>query len=190
MMPADEDVSLVDADGREVGSAPRRRVRAENLRHAGTGVLLRDPAGRIYVHRRAPDKDWCPSHHDAAAGGLLRAGEDPGAAARRELAEELGVTGVPLTPLLTTLHEDDTVRCFEHVFEVWYAGQVTYADGEVVWGAWMSLPELGRRLSEPGWPFVPDTRALLVRLAQERIGDYAALGLSPGLSPGLSAGRP
>jgi len=175
MLPPDEDVSLVDAHGREVGSAPRRRVRAENLRHAGTGVLLRDPAGRVYVHRRASDKDWCPSYHDAAAGGLLRAGEEAVAAARRELAEELGVTGVRLRPLLTTWHEDETVRCFEHVFEVTYAGQVVHADGEVVWGAWMSLADLGRRLAEPDWLFVPDTRALLVRLAREGVGDYAAL---------------
>jgi hypothetical protein len=39
----------------------------------------------------------------------------------------------------------------------------------------MSLEELDGRLADPGWPFVPDTRALLAGLAAEGTGDYAAL---------------
>jgi 8-oxo-dGTP pyrophosphatase MutT (NUDIX family) len=176
----DEIVSLVDADGAVVGEAPRSRVRRENLLHAATAVLVRHPDGRIYVHRRSPEKDWAPSSHDAAAGGVLRHGESALRSAVRELAEELGISGVPLRPLLTSLYEDETVRCFEHCFEVSYAGTVTHADGEVVWGSWMTLPELGRRLRSQDWPFVPDTRTLLERLCRDGVGDYAALGLTEG----------
>ena len=170
-----EDVALVDGAGREVGSAPRDRVRAENLRHAASAVLVRDGRDRLYVHRRSPDKDWCPDHHDAAAGGVLRPGEDPLANAGRELAEELGVTGVALRPLTTHLYEDSTTRCFEHCFETTYDGVVTHADGEVVWGAWMTLSRLGELLRDRDWPFVPDTRTLLARLCNEGVGDYARL---------------
>jgi 8-oxo-dGTP pyrophosphatase MutT (NUDIX family) len=106
---------------------------------------------------------------------VLRPGEQPGPAAERELAEELGVTGVALRPLLTNLYEDDTVRCFEHVYEATYDGVVRHVDGEVVWGGWMELAELGRLLRDSGWPFVPDTRAVLRRLAEEGVGDYPAL---------------
>ena len=62
MAPTEETVTLVDERGRVVGEAPRSRMRAENLRHAATGVLLRDPPGRIYVHRRSPAKDGTGSH--------------------------------------------------------------------------------------------------------------------------------
>ncbi|HET6560742.1 MAG TPA: NUDIX domain-containing protein [Marmoricola sp.] len=175
MTATEEIVSLVDEHGRVVGEAPRSRMRAENLRHAATGVLLRDPDGRIYVHRRSPAKDWCPGCHDAAAGGVLRPGEQPEPAAERELAEELGVSGAALRPLLTQLFEDETVRCFEHVYEATYDGVVRHPDGEVVWGGWMQLPELGRLLRDPSWPFVPDTRSVLARLAREGVGDYPAL---------------
>jgi 8-oxo-dGTP pyrophosphatase MutT (NUDIX family) len=174
-MAADEIVSLVDEHGAAVGEARRSRMRRENLRHAATGVLLRDPQGRIYVHRRSPAKDWCPGCHDAAAGGVLRPGEQPEPAAARELAEELGVEGVALRFLVTHLYEDETVRCFEHVYEATYDGAVHHVDGEVVWGGWMKLPSLGRLLDDPSWPFVPDTRSLLERLAQEGAGDYRAL---------------
>jgi 8-oxo-dGTP pyrophosphatase MutT (NUDIX family) len=170
-----EIVALVDHSGAVVGHAERSVVRRENLMHAATAVLVRDAGGRIYVHRRSPDKDWAPGHHDAAAGGVLTAGEVPTASAARELAEELGISGAPLRALGVSVYEDDTTRCVEHCFETTWTGPVRHADGEVVWGAWMSLEELDAHLADPGWPFVPDTRALLARLAEDGVGDYAVL---------------
>ena len=173
----DELVSLVDEAGVVLGSAPRTVVRRDNLLHASTAVLVRHPDGRIYVSRRSDDKDWAPSAHDAAAGGILQHGEPVEESARRELAEELGIEGVALRPLVAGTYQDETVRCFVHCFETTYDGVVTHADGEVVWGRWMTLPELGRLLRDPTWPFVPDTRTLLARLCREGVGDYASLGL-------------
>lgn len=175
MLDVSEIVALVDRSGAVVGSAERSVVRRDNLLHAATAVLVRDPTGRIYVHRRSPAKDWAPSHHDAAAGGIMAYGEQPAGSAARELAEELGVTGADLRPLGLNVYEDRTTRCVEHCYETTWSGPVTHADGEVVWGAWMTLDELAERLRDPGWPFVPDTRALLARLAGDGVGDYARL---------------
>ena len=175
MLDVSEIVALVDRTGTVVGSAERSVVRRENLLHAATAVLVRDPEGRIYVHRRSPAKDWAPSHHDAAAGGIMAYGEQPAASAARELAEELGVTGAALRPLGLNVYEDGTTRCVEHCYETTWSGPVMHADGEVVWGAWMTLGELAERLLDPAWPFVPDTRALLARLASDGVGDYADL---------------
>jgi isopentenyldiphosphate isomerase len=172
---ADEQVAVLDEGGAVVGVRPRAEVRRHNLRHAATAVVLRHPDGRLYVHRRSPTKDWMPSAHDAAAGGVLQAGEEPDSAAARELAEELGVTGVALTKLLTGRYDDDTTRYVAHVYEATYDGAVRFADGEVVWGAWMTLEELAERWRDPAWPFVPDTRALLEQLAREDVGDYGLL---------------
>jgi 8-oxo-dGTP pyrophosphatase MutT (NUDIX family) len=170
-----EIVALVDAAGAVTGPCERYVVRRDNLRHAATAVLLRNSAGEIFVHRRSPAKDWAPGCHDAAAGGMLRYGEDPGESAARELAEELGVTGAPLSPLGTNAYEDDTTRVFEHCYEARWDGPVCYPDAEVVCGRWMTLPDLGRRLREPDWPFVPDTRVLLDRLASTGVHDYPEL---------------
>lgn len=175
-MSDEEMVALVDRSGRVVGSQRRAVVRRENLLHAATAVLLRSAAGRIYVHRRSEHKDWAAGHYDAAAGGVMQYGEEPDVSAARELAEELGVVGVPLRPLGTSLYEDDTTRCVEHVYEAVWDGPLVHQPTEVVWGSWMTLPELADHLADPGWPFVPDTRHLLGRLASDRVHDYVALG--------------
>jgi len=176
MAAPEEIVALVNRDGEVLDSTPRSTMRRENLLHAATAVVVRDSEGRIYVHRRSPDKDWYPSAHDAASGGVLQHGEEPVASALREIAEELGIVDTELRPLLSEVYEDETVRCFTHCFETAYDGVVTHKDGEVVWGVWTTLPELGARLRDPAWPFVPDTRALLTRLSRDSTGDYGLLG--------------
>jgi isopentenyldiphosphate isomerase len=174
-LSAEEQVALVDEGGRVVGSAPRSVVRRDNLLHSATAVLVRDPAGRIYLHRRSDTKDWAPGHWDAAAGGVIAAGEEPGPSALRELEEELGVSGVELVPLGTHLYEDDTVRCFEHAYEVTWDGPIVHQPEEVAEGRWVTLGELAALLSDPEVAFVPDTRQLLGLLAADQVGDYAGL---------------
>ncbi|GAB2605449.1 NUDIX domain-containing protein [Streptomyces capparidis] len=152
-----------DRAGRVVGRAPRSRVRAENLPHAATATLLRDAAGRVYVHRRTDTKDIYPGMHDVWAGGVVRAGEDPVRTAARELAEELGVHGCEPVPLFTHWYRDDHTNYLAHHFEARWDparhGPVRHQPEEVAAGWWMEWPELLARLADPSWPFVPDGRA-------------------------------
>jgi 8-oxo-dGTP pyrophosphatase MutT (NUDIX family) len=149
-----------DAAGREVGSAPRSRVRAENLPHAGTGVLVRDSAQRILVHRRSDSKDLWPGWHDAAFGGIVLAGESPDEAAHRELTEEAGITGAALDRLLVAWYRDEHTHYLAHVYLATWDGPVRFADGEVAQAWWEDEDTLRARLADPEWPFVPDTRYL------------------------------
>jgi isopentenyldiphosphate isomerase len=163
--PAEEEVALydpTDPSGRAVGHAPRSRMRAENLPHAATSVAVRDRAGRIYVHRRTDTKDLFPGAHDVWAGGVVAAGEDPGDAAVRELAEELGLTGMTLRPLFTEWYRDDRTTYLAHVFDTVYDAQrdgpIRHQPSEVADGWWMELGALQQQLADPDWPFAPDGR--------------------------------
>jgi ADP-ribose pyrophosphatase YjhB (NUDIX family) len=102
--------------------------------------------------------------HDCAAGGVVRAGEPPDDAAGRELAEELGVHGVALRPLLRTWYRDGMTHYLAHVYEAVWDGEVTFVDGEVAAAWWEPEATLRQRLADPVWPFVPDTRRFLLRL--------------------------
>lgn len=158
----DEIVALYSRDGRPAGSAPRSRVRAENLHHAATAVVVLDPSGQVYVHRRTTSKDVFPGMYDVCAGGVLLADEAPCDGAVRELAEELGITAAPLQPIFTGRYEDEhtSYEAFGYLVEGW-DGPVRWQPEEVAWGGWMPLTEVVRRLDDPAWPLVPDSRALV-----------------------------
>ena len=154
-------VAILDEDNVVIGSQPRSIMRRDNLRHSATGVVVRNPAGDIYVHRRTPTKDVYPGRYDFAAGGVVAAGEDPYDAVVRELAEELGISGVELTALPEGDYADDNTTYHAYLYTCVWDGPVKHQPEEVEWGAWMSPAELVARLDDPSWSFMPDAIGLL-----------------------------
>jgi isopentenyldiphosphate isomerase len=154
-------VTVLDDEGRPCGVATRARVRSENLLHGATAILVRDSADRVYVHRRTETKDIYPGAFDCWAGGVLAVGEEPAAGAVRELAEELGIQGVPLRPMFTTRWRDAAVQAIYHAFAVTWDGPITHQVDEVAWGDWWTVDELARHLAHGDLPFVPDGRHLI-----------------------------
>jgi 8-oxo-dGTP pyrophosphatase MutT (NUDIX family)/aminoglycoside phosphotransferase (APT) family kinase protein len=156
-MAKDEEVALYDDDGKVVGSAPRSLMRARNLRHAASSVIVRDGIGRIYLHRRTTTKDVYPGLLDFAAGGVVKAGEDPAVGAVREAEEELGVTGASFEPLEVEDYADDATRYRAFRYVVTYDGPIRWQAEEVSWGEWVTVEELVRRLDDEVDTIVPDS---------------------------------
>jgi 8-oxo-dGTP pyrophosphatase MutT (NUDIX family) len=156
----DEQVALYDEEGRVAGSAPRSVMRTRNLRHAASSIVVRDPAGRVYLHRRTTTKDVYPGLLDFAAGGVVLAGEDPDDGAVREVEEELGVHGVPLEKLGEADYADDATRYRAFRYTVTWDGPVRWQPEEVSWGEWVELAELVRILDDEPGTVVPDSIAV------------------------------
>jgi len=161
LVAADELIALYSPDGVEIGSTTRARMRAEGLWHAATAIMVRSTDGRrMYVHRRSPLKDVYPGLRDSGVGGVVDAGEDPADGARRELAEELGITGAPLTFRYRFTFDQPPVRCHNFVYETAWDGPIVHQPEEIVSGGWMDLDELAAQLRDPSTDFVPDGRAI------------------------------
>ncbi|MGY4000770.1 NUDIX hydrolase YfcD [Aeromonas sanarellii] len=146
-------VDIVDEQDRVIGVAERARVRRENLRHRASYILVLDEQDRVLVQRRTLGKDFCPGMLDACAGGVVTQGEAMEPSARRELAEELGIHGVPLQDFGTFYAEGEGYRVWGGLFSCHYQGPVQLQAEEVSEVHWMSLGEIAERAAE----FTPDS---------------------------------
>lgn len=143
----------------------RREIRRKNLLHRAVYVLVRDPRGRVYLHRRTDTKDIHPGMYDVFAGGVCASGESDDEAAIRELGEELGIEGV--RPTFVFRHRiTGPGQVLAAVYEVTWDGPIRRQESEVAWGAFVPLDHVMAVMSER--PFCPDSRAIFERWLEER----------------------
>jgi isopentenyl-diphosphate delta-isomerase len=146
-----DQVILVDAKDRPVGTLPKLEAHRRGVRHRAISVIVRDRHGRLLLQRRAASKyhsgglwtNTCCSHP--------RPGEDTADAARRRLVEEMGIT-CPLTLLFSThyrapvsndLIEDEIV----HVFGGRFDGAPDPDPQEVAEWCWKAPDEVAREIA-------------------------------------------
>jgi isopentenyldiphosphate isomerase len=185
MTPADERVDVVDDEGRTVGTVSRAEMRARRLPHRSVYVLVFDRRGRLFVHLRTPTKDVYPSHWDVAVGGVLAAGEDFDAGARREVREELGVDVDP-EALFPFRWADAATAVHGAVYRVRHDGPFRLQHEEIVRGEFVDPSEVDARAARA--PFCPDGLAVLAEYRRRREdGGTPAEARRPHARP---AGRP
>ncbi|MHB8763536.1 MAG: NUDIX hydrolase YfcD [Deferrisomatales bacterium] len=161
--PGAERVAIVDEANRVVGEASRREMRARNLIHRATYVLVFNSRGELCLQKRTRTKDVYPGCWDVAAGGVVLAGEGYEESAERELAEELGVRGAPLAPLFEFFHDAPDNRVWGRAFRCLWDGALTLQASEVEAAEWVRPEEALERAERE--PFTPDGVALLRRVA-------------------------
>lgn len=148
-------VERVDEHDEVLAVVDRREAIRHGWLHRIATVVCRDPAGRIFVHRRADDVSRFPGQLNWMVGGGVEVAESYEDAAARELAEELGVHARPrfvfkflcrgaISPYWLGLHE------------VVVTEPVHLDPSEVAWHDWLTESELIDLVRHRA--FVPDAR--------------------------------
>ena len=164
--PSAELVDVVDDDDRVVHTVTRAEMRAHRLQHRAVAIAVFGSDARLLVHRRADTKDVWPGMWDLAAGGVVAAGEEYDDAARRELAEELGIEVTTMEYLGEGRFADDAVALIGRGYRCLHDGPFTFTDGEIAEVRWVDGAGLQSLMATER--FVPDNVALLLPLLHLR----------------------
>ena len=125
-------------------------------------------AAEVVVHQRADWKDVYPSFWDLAFGGIAGVGETWETAAKRELAEEAGVSGLELVDLGPVHYDEDDGRVVGRVFVTVFDGALRFDDGEVVGADRVPMARIDSWLE--GHDVCPDSKLLALPLVRQHLG--------------------
>eukprot|EP01083_Nonionella_stella_P246520 855783_1 len=84
-------IMQVDEDNKPIGAVTRQEMRANNLIHRASYILIFNDKNQLYVQKRVKTKDYCPGYFDPCTGGVVDDGENNEDNAYRELMEEMGI---------------------------------------------------------------------------------------------------
>ena len=139
----DELFPIVDEDGNVIGSATRGECHGgSKLLHPVVHLHVFNSSGDLFLQKRPEWKDIQPGKWDTAVGGHIDYGEMPEDALRREVREELGITG--FTPEFVTKYvfESSRERELVYVHRCVYDGPIQPSASELDGGHFWTLQEI------------------------------------------------
>ncbi|MCB2182686.1 MAG: NUDIX domain-containing protein [Desulfobulbaceae bacterium] len=157
-----EIITVVDEKNNETGQVPRAEMRARNLIHRATYILVYNSKGQLFVQKRTESKDIYPGYYEIAAGGVVLAGESYELSAKRELKEELGIDKEELTFLFDHYHDDGSNRVWGRIFSCIHDGPMHLQAEEVESGEFMEVGSILSMAQEH--PFCPDGLDILRKI--------------------------
>lgn len=147
----DELLYEVDAQDRPLGPRPRAELHRLGLRHRAVHILVFNSRGELFLQKRSLTKDVNPGLWDTSAAGHVDFGEPYEDCARRELAEELGVTAPAEFRYLFKLPaEAGTGWEFVAVYRARHDGPIVLEAGAIDAGRWFPVAELEAWLARGG----------------------------------------
>ena len=147
--PASEMLPLVEPNGLVYGQAPREWCHggARPL-HPVVHLHILDRYGKLYLQKRAMNKDLLPGYWDTAVGGHVGYGEAVAEALYREASEELGLEAFNPVSLGTYLNENERERELVYIHAIIGHPELHPDAREVSEGRWWSLDEIDQALGK------------------------------------------
>lgn len=119
---ADELLDIVNNEDVVTGQEMRSTVHQLGLQHRGVHVFLFTRDGKMLIQKRSADRAASPSALDCSVSEHVKAGESYLDAAMRGMKEEMGVTGINISPLVTFrmnygLNDNEISRLYKGIVE-------------------------------------------------------------------------
>jgi isopentenyl-diphosphate delta-isomerase type 1 len=156
-----EILEVVDENDRVIGRERRDVIHRKGLMHRSAQVLVFNSRGELFLQKRSHVKDEFPGLWDSSAAGHVNPGESYIECARREVAEELGISRPgELAEICRFPASRDTG--FEHcvVHRCTWDGPLTLQAGEVEDGRWLKPEEMDALVADPDEPLTPAIRQI------------------------------
>ena len=131
-MDADEYLEIVNENGEIIGSAQRSEIHGNpSLLHKVVHVLVFNREGNLLLQRRSQNKDVAPGKWDTSVGGHVEAGEDLLKSCKREMQEELGITGYEPEYLYSYIHRNNYESELVSTYRCVYNGEIVHNTTEI-----------------------------------------------------------
>lgn len=142
-------VNYVNEKDEVIGTDDIQSIIEKGFTYRIARVLLFDADGRLFLQRRGKHVMSSPDKWDQSVGGHVDAGETYEQAAKREMAEELGLRDIPLTFLFKFFYNETRLakyklsNRFNAVFRALYNGEkIKLQKDEVSGGEWFSPAQI------------------------------------------------
>lgn len=146
-------IQLVDKNDQPIGGASMDEIHQKGLLHRVVHIFVEDDRGNILLQKRGSKVVTYPGIWDFSAAGHVDEGEDYLQAAKRELIEEIGLTGYPLKEidrhLRQTKYEQRILNRYVKVYKVVVPmGQkIKYEVEEVADIQWLSKQQINKLIN-------------------------------------------
>jgi isopentenyldiphosphate isomerase len=148
-MELEEHLEIVSEQGEVLGVAPRSAIHGNpTLLHRVVHVLVFNKDGNLLLQKRSMNKDVAPGRWDTSVGGHVGIGEDLSLSSKREMHEELGISGHEPEYLYSYIHRNHYET--EHVttFRCRYEGEIFYNREEIDEVRFWSFKEIRQVLGQ------------------------------------------
>jgi isopentenyl-diphosphate delta-isomerase len=158
-MSTEEDVEILDEDGKKTGQITTRTpAHKRSLRHGVIHLWVYNSKGQLLMQKRHPKKSVWPNAWDPTVAGHISAGESPEDAVVKEATEELGlrINSKEIKLLGKFKFSEEMSEWVNKTFIFTYIAQkdveiddLVFEQNEVSGARWINVDELEKMLNDP-----------------------------------------
>lgn len=154
-------IQIVDKNDKPLGSATKEEAWKKGLIHRIVHVVVQDERGRLLLQKRTKTMQLYPNRWTDSASGHVDEGENWMEAAKRELAEEIGLEGVELREMSTyfqdSVFEGRILKRFNRTYAATVSSDTQFAmqTSELTELKWFTAKEIRSMVAENPEKFTP-----------------------------------